>query len=55
MLKHFNLDKTDVIYFEHDQEAVKSAESIGIKSYHYDSKRKDLTSVLNFLKSNLQN
>lgn len=36
MLKHFNLKAQDVVYFEHNTEAVKSAESVGITSYYYD-------------------
>jgi HAD superfamily hydrolase (TIGR01509 family) len=53
MLIHFNLDKNDVIYFEHNPNAVKSAESIGITSYYYDSNKKDLGSLKNFLDQNL--
>jgi HAD superfamily hydrolase (TIGR01509 family) len=49
MLQHFNLSKDDVVYFEHNPEAVKSAESIGIKSYYYDPVRKDLISLKEFL------
>jgi len=49
MLKHFGLDKDDVIYFEHNPDAVKSAQSIGIKSYHYDNGRRDLTALKRFL------
>lgn len=32
MLAHFNLKTDDVIYFEHNPEAVKSAQSVGITS-----------------------
>ncbi len=53
MLAHFDLKKDDVIYFEHNLEAVKSAESVGIKSYHYDSEKKDLVSLTKFLTDNL--
>ncbi|MEK7164139.1 MAG: HAD family hydrolase [Patescibacteria group bacterium] len=53
MLKHFNLGKEDVIYFEHNENAVKSAESVGIKSYHYDSEKKDLELLKKFLTENL--
>lgn len=53
MLKHFNLDAKDVIYFEHDQEAVKSAKSVGITTYHYDKDQKDLIALKNFLDTNL--
>ena len=52
MLKHFGLSKDNVIYFEHNSQAVKSAESIGIKSYHYDPKKKDLKALKEFLDEN---
>jgi HAD superfamily hydrolase (TIGR01509 family) len=53
MLNHFGLSKNDVIYFEHNPEAVKSAESLGIKSYHYDHKAKDLSALKDFLDKNI--
>ena len=53
MLKHFGLSKDDVVYFEHSENAVKSAQSIGITTYHYDSDKKDLTSLKDFLTDNL--
>tara|TARA_Y100000310_G_C20063297_1_gene525983 strand:- start:126 stop:509 length:384 start_codon:yes stop_codon:yes gene_type:complete len=53
MLDHFSLSSEEVIYFEHNSEAVKSAESVGIKSLWYDKDKKDLEEVKNFLKENL--
>ncbi len=53
MLEHFGLDKNDVVYFEHNPEAVKSAESVGIKSFHYDSDKKDLEALKKFLINNI--
>ena len=53
MFKHFNLKPEDVIYFEHNPDAVKSAESVGITSYHYDENKKDLQSLKEFLDNNL--
>lgn len=52
MLGQLNLKAEDVVYFEHDINAVKSAESVGIKSYHYDEKVKDLEALKNFLTQN---
>ena len=49
MLQHFGLNKDDVIYFEHNPEAVKSAESVGIKSYYYDPEKRDLETLKKFL------
>jgi HAD superfamily hydrolase (TIGR01509 family) len=53
MLQHFNLDKEDVVYFENNENAVKSAQSIGIKTHHYDPVKKDLIALKGFLTVNL--
>lgn len=53
MLEHFNLTAEDVVYFEHNEEAVKSAQSLNITSYHYDKDKKDLVALKNFLDNNL--
>lgn len=53
MLTHFGLDAKEVIYFEHNVEAVKAAESVGITSYFYDESKKDLEALKKFLDSNL--
>ena len=49
MLASHNLNADEVIYFEHNSEAVKSAESVGIKSYYYDNSKRDLNSLKNFI------
>ncbi|MFH0712605.1 MAG: hypothetical protein V2A55_02015 [Candidatus Jorgensenbacteria bacterium] len=53
MLAHFELKPEDVVYFEHAEKAVKSAQSLGIVAYHYDSEKKDLTALKSFLSENL--
>ena len=53
ILKDFGLGKDDVVYFEHNENAVKSAQSVGIKTYYYDSEKKDLIALRNFLTENL--
>ena len=53
MLEHFNLKAEDVVYFEHNPDAVKSAESVGITSYFYDSNKKDLKALKLFLDKSL--
>ena len=53
MLAHFGLKSEDTVYFEHNPEAVKSAESVGIISYHYDETQKDIAAVKKFLDANL--
>ena len=52
MLEHFDLSKDDVVYFEHNPDAVKSAESVGIKSYYYDPEKRDLEALKSFLTEN---
>ncbi len=52
MLAHFDLKPEEVIYFEHNPDAVKSAESIGIVSHHYDAEKKNLVALEDFLKMN---
>ncbi len=54
LLKNFDLNKNDVIYFEHDINAVKSAQSLGINTYHYDNDIKDLESLKKFIDENLK-
>lgn len=53
MLKQYNLTTDDVIYFEHNPDAVKSAESVGIISYFYDTDKRDLNGLKTFLDKNL--
>lgn len=54
LLNDFKLKVEDVIYFEHNLDAVKSSESIGIKSYYYDNDKKDLESLKIFLDENIK-
>lgn len=53
MLTQFGLTKDDVVYFEHDQKAVDSANAVGITSYFYDPNKKDLVALKHFLEENL--
>jgi len=53
MLKHFGLDKNNVVYFEQNLNAVKSAQSIGIATHYYDRYKKDLVALKDFLVTNL--
>jgi len=45
--------KDDVVYFEHNADAVKSAESVGITAYNYDKDKKDLEALKKFLDESL--
>lgn len=53
MLGQSHLKNDEVIYFEHDKNAVKSARSTGIITYFYDPDKKDLDSLKDFLIKNL--
>lgn len=53
MLDHLSLNKSDVVYFEHNPKAVESAESIGIKTFYFDPEKKDLDALKKFLEENL--
>ena len=53
MLKHFNLNVADVLYFEHNIDAVKSAQSVGINAFYYDNDKKDLIALKKFIDDNL--
>lgn len=53
MLAQLMLSTDEVIYFEHNPEAIESAESVGITTYQFDPEEHDLASLKNFLTSNL--
>jgi len=53
LLAHYNFTKDDVVYFEHNIDAVKSALSLGINTCHYDNEIKDLEGLKKFLDNNL--
>ncbi len=53
MFDHFGLNKDDVVYFEHDQSAVRSAQSVGINTFYYDSNKQDLEALRSFLTENV--
>lgn len=53
MLKHFGLTAGDVVYFEHNIDAVESARAVGITTYHYDNVKKDLGGLKKFIAENL--
>jgi HAD superfamily hydrolase (TIGR01509 family) len=54
MLRHFGLDKSDAVYFEHNLEAIKSARSVGISTHRYDPDKKDLSALKAFLEESLR-
>ena len=52
-LEKYNLSSGDVIYIEHNFDAIKSAEKNNILSYHFDKGVRDLKKMREFLESNL--
>ncbi len=53
LLNQFRLTKDDLVYFEHNPEAVKSAQLVGIESYYFDEKKKDLEALKDFLSAHI--
>lgn len=53
LFEKYNLNADNVIYFEHNIDAVQTAESLGIKSYYYDSEKRDLAALKAFIDKNL--
>jgi HAD superfamily hydrolase (TIGR01509 family) len=52
LISKYSLEIKNVIYFEHNQAAIESARSLGIKSFYYDQEKKDLDSLKVFLDQN---
>lgn len=53
LLNQYNLQPEDVIYFEHNIDAMKSAESLGITSYFYDHTKEDVVALKQFIDLNI--
>lgn len=53
MLENFGLTVDDVIYFEHNSDAVESSRSLGINTFWYDKDAKDLNELTQFIKNNI--
>ena len=53
MLRHFNLNAKDAIYLEHNLDAVKCAQSVGIVALNYDKDKRDLITLKKFIDENL--
>ena len=51
LMDNYNLDSEDLIYLEHNIDAINSAKSLGIKSHHYKSKE-PISYLKSFLKDN---
>jgi len=53
MLDFFWLKNEEVVYFEHNKDAIEKAEEIWIKTFYYDKDKKDLLTLEKFLKENV--
>lgn len=53
LLEKYGLKTEDVIYFEHNAEAAKTAQSVGITTYFYDHTKEDMDALKQFLDENL--
>ena len=53
LLTDYDLNANDCIYFDHKIEAVNSASSIGITSFHFDKDKISLNDLKEFIDSNL--
>lgn len=53
LLEKYNLKPNDIIYFEHNAEAAKASQSVGITTYFYDHTKEDMPALKQFLEENL--
>lgn len=53
LFEKYGLKAEDVVYFEHNKEAAKTAESVGITTYFYDHTKEDMNALKQFLDENL--
>ncbi len=54
LLAQYELQASEVVYFEHNPAAVESAKSVGMCAYHYDKDSRDLANLKVFLDENLR-
>ncbi len=52
-LEKYNFSPDDVVYFEHNADAVDSAKSIGIPTFHYNKEDKNIEEVKDFLQAHI--
>ena len=53
LLEKYGLNAEDVVYFEHNAEAAKTAQSLGITTYFYNHTKEDMVALKQFLDENL--
>jgi FMN phosphatase YigB (HAD superfamily) len=54
LMQEFSLFPSECIYIEHNHDAVVSAQSIGITSYHFDAGERDMSLLHEFIKNNIR-
>jgi hypothetical protein len=54
LLEQYSLEPGYVVYFEHNAEAAKAAESVGIKTYFYDHAKEDMNALKLFFDQSLE-
>ena len=54
LLKAYDLNAPDTVYFEHNADAVASAASAGVRAYWFDKNVRDLDKLRQFLEESLQ-
>jgi HAD superfamily hydrolase (TIGR01509 family) len=55
LLEEKGLEADTVVYFEHNLDAVNTAQSLGIQSYHFDHIVRDMDSLKIFIDENIEN
>ncbi len=53
-LDKYGLSADNVVYFEHNAEAAKTAQSMGIATYFYDHTKEDMSALKQFFDMNLR-
>lgn len=53
LFENYGFTASDVVYFEHNAEAAKTAQSVGITTYFYDHTKEDMDSLKKYLDDNL--
>lgn len=54
LLETHTLHREEVVYFEHNPDAVKSAQSLGIETYWYDPEKRDILALKEFLEKHIK-
>ncbi len=54
LLERFSLQPEEVVYIEHNSDAIASAASVGISSYWYGKDKRDTAGVAEFLENKIQ-